>query len=210
MIECSLCHSINVQLLERSDHRIYYSCDTCALIFADPKYHLSAGEEKERYLNHQNSLEDEKYLNFLGRAIEPALTYLNNSMSGLDYGCGPVTAIQYVLEKYHISCDSYDPIFHSIKLHPPYDFIFSTEVFEHFFKPDVEVGKLNNMLESEGYLIVMTEFHKGAVHFKNWYYPRDPSHVCFYNLNTFLFISKKLNYKVIYTDNSRVIILKKN
>ena len=210
MAECSLCHSKNVQLLEGGDDRIYYSCNVCSLIFADPRHHLTPGEEKERYLNHRNSLEDENYLYFLKKAVDPAIAFLNKNMRGLDYGCGPVAAIQHILKDQNIYCDSFDPFFLPEVLHPPYDFIFSTEVFEHFFKPAEEMIKLDNMLQSNGFIIVMTAFHPGRKHFNAWYYKRDPSHVCFYDLSTFKFICKNFNYKRIYTDNNRVIILKKN
>ena len=210
MVECSLCHSINLLHINGPDKRIYYGCNNCSLIFADSRHYLSADQEKERYLKHCNSLKDENYLNFLRRAVNPALPYLNENMTGLDYGCGPVSAIQYILMDYKISCNSYDPIFLPNKLQPPYDFIFSTEVFEHFFKPGAEMKRLDSMLKTKSYIIIMTEFYKSQDYFKDWYYPRDPSHVCFYSLETIEYICKILNYKFIYTDNSRVVILRKN
>lgn len=209
MAECSLCHSMDVQLLERGDDRIYYSCNVCSLIFADPQHHLTPEQEKERYLSHRNSLDDENYLRFLKKAVDPAILNFDKDMRGLDYGCGPVAAIQHILKSQNIYCDSFDPFFLTEVLSPPYDFIFSTEVFEHFFNPAEEMKKLDKMLKPNGFLIVMTAFHPGPDHFNAWYYKRDPSHVCFYDLNTFKYICKQYDYKQIYTDNNRVVILRK-
>lgn len=209
MAECKLCHSKVDNIVIGADSRTYYSCAICALIFADKRHHLDSKQEKERYLNHINSLKDSDYLDFLSRAVNPALPFLNSRMKGLDYGCGPVTAIQHILQKESIECDSYDPFFLPKMPQPPYDFIFSTEVFEHFFNPSLELTNISGMLKNEGLLIVMTEFHQGKYHLKDWYYTRDPSHVCFYNLDTFNFICKHFKFKRIFTDNKRVIILKK-
>lgn len=209
MLVCQLCSSEEENSIRGADTRVYHKCNNCSLISADYSHHLSMEQEKERYLKHINSLEDPNYINFLLNAVNPALPFLNKQMKGLDFGCGPVTAINHILKQHSISCDSYDPVFpHGTPL-PPYDFIFSTEVFEHFFYPRKELKKLSMMLKEEGFLIIMTEFHPGENHFKDWYYPRDPTHVVFYNLDTFNYICKEFQFQIVFTDNKRVVILKK-
>lgn len=212
MAECLLCHSLVENTIKGADDRIFYTCSTCSLIFSDKKHHLNAIQEKARYLNHDNSLLDQNYLDFLSKAVVPALSFLNPTMQGLDYGCGPVLALQHILEKNNIACASYDPYFYpssTSATSSAYDFIFSTEAFEHFYNPALELTKLREMLKNKGFLIIMTEFHQGKDHFKNWYYTRDPSHVCFYNLSVFDYICTEYNLSPVFTDNKRVIILQK-
>ncbi len=209
MAECILFHSLVNNTIKGADSRTYYSCASCSLIFVDKDHYLDLNQEKERYLNHTNSLKDQNYLEFLSKAVNPALSFLNDTMKGLDYGCGPIAGIQHILANNNIACHSYDPFFYPSELTPPFDFIFSTEVFEHFFYPSLELKKLSELLKKEGYLIIMTEFYKGKDHFKDWYYTRDPSHVCFYNLSTFDYICEKFNFKPVFTDSKRVVILQK-
>ena len=87
---CPLCKSENKLLpIKGMDQRNYKFCQTCYLINVDRKELLNKQTEKERYLTHQNSIENEGYVNFLNQAITPALDLINKDMIGLDYGCGP-------------------------------------------------------------------------------------------------------------------------
>ncbi len=55
----------------------------------------------------------------------------------------------------------------------------------------------------------MTEFLPQNTDFADWYYKNDPTHVCFYNEKSIGYICSKYNFKELYNDKHRVIILKK-
>ena len=206
---CTLCgNHVIFRLRAEQDKRIYYSCDQCQLIFVDPGMYLSRDEEKERYLQHNNGIDQPGYVRFLNRIIEPTLDFLKPGMTGLDYGCGPVPTLSRLLARAGITCYDYDPLFQ--KEHPleAYDFIFATECFEHFFKPALEIRKIVELLKPAGYLCIMTERYENVERFRTWYYKRDPTHVSFYHWNTFLFISRQFGFDIQYHDRNRVIILK--
>jgi SAM-dependent methyltransferase len=166
-------------------------------------------QEKNRYLTHINGIDQPGYVKFLNRAIEPSLNFLTKEMIGLDFGCGYAPTLSKILKSHDIKCEDYDPIFFKTNLKNSYDFIFSTEVFEHFFYPNKEIKMLNALLKNGGYLIVMTERWTSLSKFNDWYYTKDPTHVSFYHNQTFRFICQQFSFDVKFDDGNRVIILKK-
>jgi SAM-dependent methyltransferase len=207
---CRLC-LINNELMQISgkDKRKYFLCENCMTINAAADHFLESKNEKARYLEHQNGIEYEGYVNFLNRAVTPSLNYIKKDMIGLDYGCGYAPTLSKILEQSGYYCQNYDPIFFDTTLVVKYDFIFSTEVFEHFFNPNAELKKLTKLLKPGGFLIIMTERWKNKTQFSDWYYTTDPTHVTFYHNKTFDFICSVYGFENVYDDNHRVIILKK-
>lgn len=209
-MNCRLCLSNNyVAQISGKDNRKYFLCNNCKLINVYPEFFLEGQEEKDRYLEHQNGFHQEGYVKFLNRAVQPALKFLNKAMAGLDYGCGYAPTISKILSQNGFKCENYDPIFFNRGLNKKYDFIFSTEVFEHFFKPLKEIETLTNLLKSNGLLIVMTERWSNEENFNNWYYTTDPTHVAFYHNTTFNYICSKYAFENLFDDGNRVIILRK-
>jgi SAM-dependent methyltransferase len=209
-MNCRLCLSDDEPgRISGKDSREYILCYNCKLVSVPPEYFLNEQEEKEIYLEHQNGIHHEGYVNFLNRAIHPALDYLNSGMIGLDYGCGYAPTISKLLMKNRIRCEDYDPIFFKKQLTIKYDFIFSTEAFEHFYYPLKEIETLMDLLKPGGYLIIMSERWTEEVKFNSWYYTTDPTHVAFYHDETFYFICSRYALEKVYDDGSRVIILRK-
>ena len=211
MQKCTLCEGSYLKeiVLER-DPRRYFLCKECFLIFAHSDFHLNKEEEKSRYSNHQNRIDQAGYVKFLNRAIFPSLDFISSGMIGLDYGCGPSPTLSKLLLKEGIECFDYDPIFGFDHPLDDYDFIFATECFEHFFLPKEDLQKINSLLKPHGFLSIMTERWVTEEGFKDWYYKNDPTHVSFFHENTFHYISKELNFDIVYQDENRVVILKRN
>lgn len=205
---CPLCQSVAHTDVTATDKRRYYLCGNCSLIFVDPCHYLSYEQEKARYVNHQNSESDSGYVSFLNRLLEPMLSYLDGTMRGLDYGCGPGPTLSRLLMRHGVACDNYDPLFFDNPCAGPYDFITATECFEHFYSPSAEILKLKGLLRSGGLLGVMTEFWQSIELFEKWYYPQDPTHVVFYNQRTIDYIAGQYGFEQIWTDNRRVVILR--
>ena len=104
----------------------YYRCSECDGVFMAQKSRLSPEKQKERYLKHNNNLENDGYVKFLESFIKPVLTYINSAGSKcdkiskiLDYGSGPEPVLVQLLERYKtngkLSCDcevrGWDPFF---------------------------------------------------------------------------------------------------
>ncbi len=208
---CPLCHSDEkIRDFDIPVDKKYYLCGTCKLVYAHPQQYLSPEKELQRYSFHQNSLSDEGYVKFLRQVIDPALKYINPNMCGLDFGCGPNPVLSKLLKSNNINCDFYDPYFFpDIPDNRKYDFVFATECFEHFFNPSSELQLISSMLNKNGILAIMTEFYPEEEKFADWYYIKDPTHVCFYNLEVLDYICKSYKYERICTDSKRVAILRK-
>jgi SAM-dependent methyltransferase len=208
-MNCRLCSNTELRELNGTDQRNYYFCDKCYSVNVHTKEFIDKIQEKEIYLTHNNGIEYDGYVNFLRRAIDPALDFIERDMKGLDYGCGYAPTLSKILESEGYTCEDYDPFFFRNELTGNYDFIFSTEVFEHFFEPNSEIEKLTNLLKDNGYLIAMTERWKNLEEFSDWYYTKDPTHVFFYHTKTFDYICKYYGYKKMFDDGNRVTILRK-
>jgi SAM-dependent methyltransferase len=196
--------------LRGPDERTLYLCPQCQLIYSAAQDLPSAELEKAHYLRHENSVGNEGYVQFLNKAILPALTFLHAGMHGLDYGCGPGPTLSVLLRNRGFAMDDYDPFFFpELKKDQTYDFIFATECFEHFFAPATEIQRLSHLLKPDGFLIVKTQFWQQLSELPTWYYAKDPTHVVFFHGHTFDWIAAQYGFEVIYTDKISVIILKK-
>ena len=189
--------------------RLYYLCETCKLIYLDRTFFPTPEQEKKRYESHQNNIEDTKYVQFLYKLLDPMLEFLNATMIGLDYGCGPNPVLSQLLHKHGITCRIFDPYFFPNKPLGLNDFIILTETIEHFYTPAKEFYEIFTSLKPNGYLGIMTDTWHDIKSFPSWYYVRDYTHVAFYHLETLHYISQKYNAELVYTDQKRVFIFKK-
>ncbi|WP_162056400.1 class I SAM-dependent methyltransferase [Pontibacter pamirensis] len=208
---CPLCvKPSSFTAVEGPDARSYYLCETCLLIFTDTSFLPTRAQEAEHYRKHENGIQYKGYVNFLNKAIQPALPFLEPGMEGLDYGCGPVPTLSLLLKESGYEVDDYDPYFFpEFDEDKKYDFIFATECFEHFFFPARDLQRLRNLLKENGLLIVMTERWKEVKDFKRWYYAKDLTHVAFYHMRTFDAICSKFGFERQFIDDRRVVILQR-
>lgn len=208
-----MCGSPNLQLFyedtKRSWH--YYECESCRLVFRDPKTYLPAEQEMARYSTHNNSLENSGYVKFLSPVVDWMLEVVQPGDKGLDYGSGPGPILDQLFRQHDVSVINYDPYFAptSKALEEQYDFITCTEVFEHFYRPGEELKKLVSMIKPEGYLLVMSEWRKDREHFANWGYRTDNTHVCFLNEPSMKWIEAAFSLKAMRWDG-RIILFQKH
>jgi len=201
---CPLCLSqrTNCHFQKIDPHhgpRDYYQCGTCQLVFLDPSQHLDIKGEKKRYDTHQNSPEDNGYLAFLNRLTNPLLTYLKPDFRGLDFGCGPGPAIKHILGKEGYEVVNYDPIYFPQEhlLQTQYDFVTATEVVEHLRSPRNIFQLLKGLLKpNTSCLGIMTQILEPNTDFPEWWYHKDPTHICFYQKKTFEWLGEWLDWKV--------------
>ena len=204
---CLLCESEAVSYQD-----FYWKCPTCGLVFKSPETFPEYMEEKQRYLTHNNDVNDLGYLNYLSKAFDLADVKKGRF---LDYGCGPTQGLNVLVEhkKFEsIQVDSYDPIFFPMdfsKKQPSraYDLVFASESFEHFYKPQKEISKIVDLLKVGGCLVVSTGFYEEQ-DLKAWWYAKDPTHVVFYSKQTFEWVSSKYDLKIKYLKSPYVIFVK--
>lgn len=208
---CPLCNSTGkFSPVTGPMRRGYLLCPHCQLIFMERNFLPDSQTEEARYRAHQNTPLDSGYVQFLMQAITPALPYLNDHMLGLDYGCGPTPTLAELLKNQGIHCKNYDPYFYPAFPEHPFDFIFATEVVEHFYQPDDAFQCMSGLLRPGGILTIMTEPWVSIEKFSEWHYAKDNTHVSFYNSTTISFISERYGFEILNNQSSRVTVLKKH
>jgi hypothetical protein len=212
-MNCSLCKStLKINNIDEKG-RIYHICDTCGLIQLDKKMHILKNEEKQRYMLHDNSADNEGYLKYLHKIIKVSLKpFLEHGDYILDFGCGPEKTWSKILEGlgYHVS--TFDPYFdNNIKwLKKIFNAITAIEVFEHLASPANELESLSSSIRRGGYLILRTMLHKENWEiFNKWWYKEDPTHISFYSKTTINYICKRWNFRLIQITDNCEIVLKK-
>jgi len=192
----------------------YYHCQNCDLIFIDEADIIDSTEEKERYAQHDNNNQNKGYVKMFKRFINQVLELhinLGKIETALDFGCGPGPVLADLLKEGGLKVDIYDPYFYPEKVFKgkEYDLITSTEVFEHLKNPLNEIELLLEHLKDGGYLALMTSYHPGPDEFEDWWYKWDPTHITFYNQNTFREIAERFLLEIVFADGEKYCLFKK-
>lgn len=187
---CPLCQAAEGESYYQ-DSRDYYRCPVCSLVFVLPCQFLSAEEEKSEYDLHENTADDPGYRRFLARLFDPVAQRLSPHSSGLDFGAGPEPVLASMFEEAGYSMEVYDHFYASAPelLQRQYDFIVASEVVEHLHHPRRELDRLWSCLKPEGTLGIMTKRVIDQDAFSRWHYKRDPTHVCFFSIETFQWLA---------------------
>ncbi len=190
--------------------RKYWRCKHCSATFLDSAQLPAKADERREYSLHQNDPTDSGYRQFLNRLVLPLKEHLGNNLVGLDYGCGPGSAMPLLFSDSGHEIILYDPIFYPdrSKLGRKYDFIVCTEVVEHFHNPFEEFQQLDSLLVPGGWLGLLTCFQTDDQQFEQWHYRRDPTHVVFYRRETFDIISHRFHWEHTIPEKDVVIIRK--
>ena len=206
--ECRLCESEKTTLFHTSENREYHHCKECDLVYVPTKFYIPKDEEFKKYQNHQNSLQDQGYCDFLNRLLDPLSHYLQEGANGLDFGSGPGPTLSKLMEQRGFRMDIYDIFFADNKevFEKRYDFITSTEVIEHLHHPLQEIERLWGMLGKGGVLGLMTAFR--VEDFKSWYYKRDLTHINFFSPKTFEWLAEYLGGELVIPSDGVVVLVK--
>lgn len=192
------------------DHREYFRCPVCALVFVLPYQFLTLKEEKAVYDKHENCSDDPGYRHFLSRLFIPLSQRLSAHSHGLDFGSGPGPTLSVMFEEAGHSMALYDPFYapETRLLQLRYDFISATEVVEHLHYPGRELDRLWSYLKTNGTLGIMTKRVIDQNAFSNWHYKNDPTHVCFFSLKTFQWLADHWRATLAVPDNDVVLFTK--
>lgn len=207
MMICTLCHTH----LRNFEDEFYLFCDSCGAYVKNKTYYLTPEEEKERYLNHNNDVNDAEYQKFTSPITQTILINHNKTQLGLDFGCGTGPVISKQLHDNNFKVVLYDPFFAPNESYKNYryDYILSCEVFEHLHNPKKEIETLISLLKPDGRLYIMTHLFDDQEDFTTWYYRNDPTHVFIYTEKTMRYIAStyQLDLEVL---SERLVIFKKN
>jgi hypothetical protein len=174
-------------------------------------YLLNEKEEKKRYDFHNNCIDDPHYVKFLSQLINPLLLKIKPNSVGLDFGSGPEPVLSQLLIKEGFKMDIYDPFYADNQeiFTKKYDFITLTEVAEHLYEPAYEFKRLISLLKPNAYLAIMTLRTDNVKDFKDWFYKKDETHVCFFSNKSMAYIAKKYRLK-LQIFNERVVVFHKD
>lgn len=201
---CPLCGTASTEFFDNS----FFLCPACEGIFRDPELFLPPDTERARYEQHNNDPADPRYRAFVSPLVEAITAHMPPGSHGLDFGAGPgpVGSVMLAEQGYQTAC--YDPYFHNTPglLENTYDFVFCSEVIEHFYAPAVEFPRLFSLLRPGGSLFCMTHLYSSDIDFCSWYYKNDETHVFFYREQTMEFISRLFGFSAC-TINRRIIRL---
>ena len=208
-MNCTLCGA-GTESFWKSKNREFVTCTKCGGIQLLPEYYVNKNSEKERYLTHNNDVEDPRYQEFVSPITSGILKDFSAESSGLDYGCGTGPVATSELEKRGFSVALYDPYFFPEKdvLKNTYDFIICCEVMEHFYDPAKEFRKLSESLNPGGKLYCKTSLYSEDIDFKNWYYKNDPTHVFFYTKRSLLWIRENLGFRQVEISPKLIVFSK--
>jgi len=186
-MHCPLCDAPGSDF-HRDRRRAYLRCGRCLLVWVPAAFLLSPDQEKAEYDLHQNKPDDPAYRGFLGRLATPLLQRLPAAASGLEFGCGPGPALAAMLREAGHKVTLYDPFYFPdpAALAGSYDFITATEVVEHLHRPGAELQRLWGLLRPGGTLGIMTKLVRDREAFASWHYKNDPTHVCFFSRDTWI------------------------
>jgi hypothetical protein len=209
---CPLCSGTQVNKTSQDQHRDYFLCLNCNLIFVPSAQFLSAAEEKARYDQHQNTPEDQRYRNFLSRVFIPMQKRLSPGSHGLDFGSGPGPTLSVMFKEIGHSMEIYDAFYAKEPdlLNRQYDFITATEVLEHLHHPRQELDRLWTLLKPGGNLGIMTQLVKDQETFSRWYYKNDPTHVCFFSRLTFQWLAGWWQAEIEFADKDVMLFQKQS
>jgi hypothetical protein len=190
---------------------LYYICSACNAVFLSKGNYLTEEEQKKRYLEHNNDVDDPGYQKFVSPAVSFIMeNFLPAKHRGLDFGAGTGPVISRMLEGAGFEISKYDPFFHPNRecLGSRYDFIVCCEVAEHFQRPYDEFSLLSGLLHKKGRLVCMTSLYNKGLPFDNWYYKNDPTHVFIYQRETFEWIMDKLKFADLQISGNLIVLSK--
>lgn len=208
---CPLCQTdTHAEHYHRDRKREYLKCPRCYLVYVDPSSLPAKDVEKLEYSLHENSAEDEGYVKFLSRLLDPLKPYLSEQVDVIDFGCGPAPVLAQLMELEGPEVALYDPFFayYPENLTKQYDIITCTEAIEHFHQPHKEWALWLKMLRPNGMLAIMTKRVIDKTRFAQWHYKNDPTHVSFFSEDTFAYLAEQHGFIVEYPCND-VVFMKK-
>ena len=210
---CKICNNRTQSIVDKKQNVTYYRCEKCDFIALDNDFMVDALVEKQHYAKHNNSFECSGYVDMFKRFIDSSISpYISTIKKALDFGCGHTPVLAKLLEDRGLEVDIYDLYFFSDEEYKniSYDLITSTEVFEHLKDPKSILEVLVNLLNPNGYIVLMTQFPPSSnEEFLRWWYRRDITHISFFTPKSFKIMAEEFGLKVIEIIDNNIVVFQK-
>lgn len=210
MRRCPLCHNSQTYILLQDKKRSFYVCMTCGLTFADPSSHLPPTAEKQRYSCSRVTSKQRQLSQFILPLLEQLQYQHAGSLLGLNFGRILDQTSLTTIESAGHTLNQYDPFFapahHTLK--QQYDFICCYRVFEHFQYPLKEWSLLTRLLRPGGWLAISTPLLVDLEGFAKWHYKNNPTHVSFYQRQSFEHLAKTSHFELLFAAKDLVLMQK--
>ena len=112
--------------------------------------------------------------------------------------------------------NGFDAMYYDLYFYPEekykkhlYDAIILEEVIEHLKDPMCVLNDLIPLLENGGKIIIRTNFIPTNIFEGKWWYLRDTTHISFFDIKTFKYISNLLPLAIIHCNDKDLIIFEK-
>jgi len=211
-MKCVICDAETHSIIDPQITAEYDVCTNCEFIYKSKEFHVTFKREHEEYNKHNNSMENEGYVNIFKNIIKDFISELNIERKVLEFGSGPNPVFKEILEDNGFNVFDYDPFYNENERYKEnkYQLITSNEVIEHFSNPIKEFELLVSLLEEGGYLLISTLFRKmDEESFLTWWYKRDLTHIAFYNMTTFEHLAKKFNLDIVKHNDKNIVVFQK-
>ena len=210
---CRVCGHESREIEDNKRTLYYHRCLSCGFVALAREFRVDKVREKKQYDQHNNTLENEGYVQMFEDFIDATVAeYLPSIKRALDFGSGPEPVFSVLLERRGLEVDIYDLYYAPQKVYEgrSYDLITSTEVFEHLANPLEVLELLTQHLNKQGYIALMTKFppHDDQ-EFLNWWYRRDPTHISFFTPKSFEVMAEKVGLKLLKTVNDNIVVFQK-
>lgn len=204
----------------------YFFCDKCGGISLVKGFFAPNDQQKNRYMLHENTLDNLGYKKFLCGFVDPVLEFLQefikkDELKIFDFGSGPSPCLCELLKTYIDSgklskttiINNYDKFFTPKKNLIPSDLCFCLEVVEHFENPIEDFMELSKCVKKGGYLAVGTilvpKNSYTVDEFSKWWYKDDFTHVSFYTEKSLEILGNKVGLKLVNKLSERIILFQK-
>lgn len=197
-MRCVLCGS-HTSFFKNWRGKEYLKCQGCNSLMLNFKDYISKKEEKKRYEEHNNDVNDKRYQKFVYPIVFEVLKDYNEDDTGLDFGAGTGPVISKMLRDKDYNIKIYDPFFanHPDLLEGKYDYIVCCEVIEHFHNPKREFNLMKSMLKPGGTIYLKTSLYNEDIDFISWNYKDDKTHVFFYHKKALEWIKMNIGFSFL-------------
>lgn len=199
---CPLCMGDDTGIIVAHAHGSpLLHCGGCGLLFRQRCDWPTRDAEQAHYRLHENAPDDPHYRRFLQPLFDALQPRLPAGAGGLDFGCGPGSALAAMLEEAGHPMERYDPLFAPdrtvLARAGAFAFITASEVVEHLHRPAESLALIDRLLEPGGCLGVMTGRPPDDPEaLPRWHYLRDPTHVAFYGTTPMRWIAHHLGWQL--------------
>ncbi|MDO6677973.1 MULTISPECIES: methyltransferase domain-containing protein [unclassified Shewanella] len=209
MIKCPLCR-YRAEFFLQDKKRAFYRCDQCGLVFANPQSHLMPAAQLQRYGRANKASKQKQLIQFIKPLLSQISAQQSGSLTGLNFGRVLDKASLDKIEHAGHRLYQYDPFVKADQqlFNQQYDFICCYRVLEHFQQPGKEWQLLSKLLKPGGWLAISTSLMTDLNHFSKWHFKNNPTHVSFYQQQTFEYLAQHSEFTLLFAAKELVLMQK--